>query len=108
MRNKVNLTQKTISYTFVGLLIVVFLSSIALPSQSGESVAAMNALDAGDTDTPTVTLENTPTPTTTFTPTVTPTFIGGVLTCNTVAAGVTCTNYGTYLDYNINIIVTGL
>jgi hypothetical protein len=32
----------------------------------------------------------------------------GVLTCNSVAAGVTCTNHGSYLDYNINIVVTGL
>jgi len=40
--------------------------------------------------------------------TATPTLISGVLSCNTVAPGVTCTNYGTYLDYNINIVVTGI
>lgn len=31
-----------------------------------------------------------------------------MLSCDTVASGVTCTNYGTYLDYNINIVVSGL
>lgn len=42
------------------------------------------------------------------TSTPTPTLISGVLACNTVAAGVTCTNHGTYLDYSLNIVVTGL
>lgn len=58
------------------------------------------------TYTPTITLTPSNTPTSTITNT--PTLISGVLTCNTAVAGVTCTNYGTYLDYNINIVVTGL
>ena len=64
------------------------------------------------TPTPTITFTPTQTPTSTITSTptltFTPTLITGVLTCNTVAAGVTCINYGSYLDYNINIVVTGL
>lgn len=61
------------------------------------------------TSTPTAT--PSPIATATFTPipvTPTATLITGVLTCNTVAAGVTCANHGSYLDYNININVTGL
>ena len=102
--------QITISFIFAGLLLIVFTVSIILPLQPGQTVSAMNLLQAEDTATPTATLEDTPTPTftPTFTSTRTPTFITGVLTCNTVVAGVTCTNYGTYLDYNININVTGL
>lgn len=38
----------------------------------------------------------------------TATLVSGVLTCDTTAPGVTCTDYGTYLDYNINISVSGL
>lgn len=38
----------------------------------------------------------------------TATLVSGVLSCNTVAPGVTCTDYGTYLDYNIDISVSGL
>jgi len=47
----------------------------------------------------------TPTGTPTQTPTLgpTPTLITGDLDCLSVYAGVTCTNYGTYLDFYINI-----
>ena len=78
MRNKANPIQKNIGIIFIGLLLVVFTSSIVLPSQSKESVSAMGLLQAGDTDTPTATLENTPTPTITTTPTVTPTPLTGL------------------------------
>lgn len=62
-----------------------------------------------NTSTPTPTITASPTATATFTPIpATPTLITGVLTCNTVVVGVTCANHGSYLDYNININVTGL
>lgn len=72
--------------------------------------AADQALLASPTATrrPHNTPEPPPTIVFTATPSVTPTLISGVLSCDTVAPGVTCTNYGTYLDYNINIVVTGL
>ncbi len=44
----------------------------------------------------------------TATPSATLTLISGALSCDTTAPGVTCANYGTYLDYNINIVVEGL
>ncbi|WKZ36921.1 MAG: hypothetical protein QY332_03155 [Anaerolineales bacterium] len=106
MGNNPGSIQRIIRFACAGLLLAVFISTITLPSQPGESVSAMKLLQAGDTATPTATLENTPT--STATPTRTPTLISGVLTCNTVATGVTCTNYGTYLKYDININVTGL
>lgn len=65
---------------------------------------------ATPTFTPTVPTE-TPTPTlppSTPTITPTPTLITGVLTCGTTANGVTCTNKGSYLDYDINFKVKGL
>lgn len=78
MRNKANSIPKNISFIFAGLLLVVFTSSIVLPSQSEENVSAMGLLQVGDTATPTVTLENTPTPTFTSTPTITPTPLTGL------------------------------
>ncbi len=43
-----------------------------------------------------------------FTPLSAPMRADGGLTCNGTPAGVTCTDYGAYLDYSINIHVTGL
>ncbi|WKZ36956.1 MAG: hypothetical protein QY332_03335 [Anaerolineales bacterium] len=106
MENNPGAIQRIIRFACAGLLLAVFISVIIFPSPPEQTASAMNSLDEGDTATPTATLENTPT--FTATPTRTPTLISGVLTCNTVATGVTCTNYGTYLKYDININVTGL
>lgn len=80
--------------------IILLFTPICLLLTSFQKTDVGKALDVTDTLTPT----NIPT----GTPTLTPTLISGVLSCDAVALGVTCTNYGTYLDYNINIVVTGL
>ncbi|WKZ36959.1 MAG: amidase domain-containing protein [Anaerolineales bacterium] len=104
MGNNPGSIQRIIRFACAGLLLAVFISVIIFPSPPEQTASAMSSLDEGDTATPTATLENTPT----STATPTRTLISGVLTCNTVATGVTCTNYGTYLKYDININVTGL
>ncbi|WKZ36954.1 MAG: hypothetical protein QY332_03325 [Anaerolineales bacterium] len=104
MENNPGAIQRIIRFACAGLLLAVFISVIIFPSPPEQTASAMSSLDEGDTATPTATLENTPT----STATPTRTLISGVLTCNTVATGVTCTNYGTYLKYDININVTGL
>ncbi|MDP1715423.1 MAG: hypothetical protein Q8L41_11835 [Anaerolineales bacterium] len=70
--------QKTISFIFAGLLLIVFTGGIILPSQPGQTASAMNLLQVEDTATPTATLEDTLTPTFTSTPTVTPTPLTGL------------------------------
>lgn len=93
--------QKNITYVFAVSILMVFGGSFMLSLKPAHSVSA---LQEAASDTPTLPLTFTQT----NTPTSTPTLISGVLTCNTVTTGVTCTNYGTYLDYNINKVVTGL
>jgi hypothetical protein len=78
------------------------------PSDEAALLASPSAARTRRGPSPPATTGFTYTPTATSTFTATPTLISGVLSCDTVAPGLTCTDYGTYLDYNINIVVTGL
>ena len=100
MMNGSNFFQKI---GYAGILFLLFVAAIGLASPSEQSVSAMKALQVEETHTSTP-LTTTPTPTLTLTPT----FISGVLSCNTVTTGVTCINHGTYLEFVINKVVTGL
>ena len=103
MKKEAYPAQRNAAFVFVFLILLLGLA-LAFSTAPKRPVSAQKAMQEADTDTPTPSLTSSPT----FTNTNTPTLISGVLTCNTVVAGVTCINYGTYLDYNINIVVTGL
>jgi hypothetical protein len=96
MRGQFKQLKMVIGLLLVGLLTLSFNvgNTLALAAQTKSTLIAPYVplspfpTTIRETDTPYVT--------------ATPTPISGVLSCDTVASGVTCTNYGTYLDYNIN------
>ncbi len=115
MNKEANSPIKSFSFVIIGLLLIIINGKSFLSSKGNQLISIpIPSTPTGENDSPTSTPVNTkPVPTrstrtNTPSPTATPTLISGVLTCNTVVAGVTCTNNGSYLDYNININVTGL
>jgi hypothetical protein len=107
MKKEAIFIQKSIRVFFTAVCLIIFVSSILLLSKTDQNASALAPLSPFPT---TFKITNTAAPTSTNTPspTFTPALITGVLNCNTVAAGVTCANNGSYLDYNVNINVTGL
>jgi len=113
MNKKATQPKNPFSFVIAGLLIIIINGKNILPFGNSHLIPipidpTFTFESDGPTNTPMNTKQVPTRATQTNTPTATPTLISGILACNTVAPDVTCTNNGSYLDYSININITGL